>query len=337
MNAAQPQVQLRDMLMGAVLTRALQAAAELGIADALSQGSKNCAALADELGVEFDSLGRLLRALTGYGVFQQNKDGHFGNSALSEFLRTDAEQSLRGLALAYGDDAIWSAWRGLTQALRAPGSAFEHVHKRPLFDYLKSHADTARRFDAAMASSASLVNGALAAAYDWGQHRLIVDVGGGSGATLLKILAVATTTKGVVFDLPHAISKAAQAIADSTVADRCRAVAGDFFANVPAQGDAYLLKLVLHDWDDEACVRLLRKCHSQITGKASLLVCERIIGDDENARYAKLTDVVMLALTQNGRERTRQEYAALLQAGGFSLQDMFPVGDELWLMRAGKM
>jgi O-methyltransferase domain/Dimerisation domain len=336
MMTTAPQFQLRDLLMGTVLTQAVQVAAELGVADALANDSKDCSTLAAELGVEPSALRRLLRALAGCGVFEQGADGRFANSTMSEHLRADSAASLRGLALAYGDPAIWRAWEGLLKAIRAGGSAFEHVHQMPLFEHLKVHPDSARRFDAAMASSASIVNDALANAYDWGRHSSIVDVGGGTGGTLTRILGAAPQTTGIVFDLPHAAAKATQALAQSNVAQRCSAVAGDFLTAIPAGADAYLLKHILHDWDDDICMRLLKQCHGAMPRDATLLVCERILGQHRGNHYAALTDVVMLALTQSGRERTEQEYAALLEAAGFVLVRVLPVGDELSLIQAAK-
>jgi SAM-dependent methyltransferase len=331
-----PQVQLRNMLMGSVLTQALQAAAQLGVADALADGSKDCTTLAAELSAEPSALHRLLRALAGCGVFEQRDGGRFANSPMSEHLRCDSPQSLRALALAYGDSAIWRAWEGLHQAIRAGGSAFEHVHQTPLFEHLKSHADSARRFDAAMASSASIVNDALACAYDWRQHRHIVDVGGGTGSTLISILAAAPRATGVVFDLAHSAAAATRALAQSDLAQRCTAMAGDFLTGVPPGADAYLLKHILHDWDDAVCVRLLKQCRRAMPSDAKLVVCERILARDQDNRYAQLTDLIMLALTQNGRERTEREYAALFAAAGFALLRVAPVGDELSLMQAAK-
>ncbi len=332
MNATAP-LELRNLLMGSVLTQAVQTAAELGVADALAHCEKDSAALASELHVAPAALQRLLRTLASHGVFAESAAGRFANSKLSEHLRSDHPQSLRGLALAYGDSAIWRAWEGLSAALRDGGSAFEHVHKAPLFEHLKQHPTTARRFDAAMASSANMINDALTKSYDWNRCGTIVDIGGGSGATLIRILSAAPRARGIVFDLPHAAATAARHIAGSPVAERCSSVAGDFFSWIPDAGDTYLLKHILHDWDDETCIRLLGRCRRALPPQARLLVCERVLSNETNQRYAKLTDLVMLALTQNGRERTEPEYAALYHAAGFRLLETSPVADELSLMQ----
>ncbi len=333
----EPQVQLREMLSGFVVSRALQVAAELGIADALEHGAMTCEALADATGAHAPSLYRLLRLLASHGVFEQLPGARFRNNPMSEYLRDDMPGSLRGTGLMYGDTPMWRAWEGLLHSVRTGESSFRHIHGVSTFEYLAAHAQSAARFDQAMTSSSEAMNLAIVEAYDWRQVGTLVDVGGGVGSTLAAILGSAEHLKGVLFDLPHVIERARETLMDSPVLPRCHMEAGDFFQGVPAGGDAYFLKHILHDWDDHSCQRILAACNRAMPVGGKVLICEKVIDGGGGQQLAKRVDLVMLAFTEGGRERTAAAFAHLLAVSGFRLLHTIPTPVENCILEAVKV
>jgi O-methyltransferase domain/Dimerisation domain len=313
------QLHMRNLLMGFVVSRALQVAAELGLADALADGPKDRDALARDVGAHADTMNRLIRALASFGIFRQLPDGRVANTALSECLRSDAPGSLRELALMYGGSPMWQAWAGLQHSVHCGESAFAHVHGLPVFEYLAEHAESASRFDNAMAASSRLMNEALVEAYEWGQFGTLVDVAGGVGSTLAAILRANPGVRGVLFDLPHVIERGRDYLARQGLAARCQAQTGSFFDWVPSGGDAYFMKHIIHDWNDEDCLRILRNCRGAMSDHAKLLVCEKLIPPDDRPSVAKTMDLIMLVMTDGGRERTEQEFRELFARAGMRL------------------
>ena len=323
-----PTLHLRNLLLGFVVSRALQIAAELGVADALADGPKDCTTLAATLGAHADTLHRLLRALAAHGVFEQQPDGRYANTALSECLRDAVPGSLRGLARMYGDPAMWRAWEGLEHSARTGESGFVHMHGVAPFDYLASHPASARRFDEAMLSSSGLMNAAVLEAYDWGQFGTLVDVAGGVGSTLAAILEANPALHGVLFDLPHVMDRARAYLAQRGVAARCRIETGSFFDTAPAGADAYFMKHILHDWADADCLRILRNCREAMPDYAKLLVSEKVIPPGNDPNYGKVVDLIMLAMMHGGRERTAEEFRDLFAQAGMRLTRMIPTQAE---------
>jgi hypothetical protein len=317
-------LQMRNLLMGFVVSRALQVAAEFGVADALADGPRDRDALAREVGADADTMSRLLRALAGYGVFGQLPDGRFTNTPGSEYLRSDVPGSLRGLARMHGGAPLWQAWVGLEHSVRSGKPSFTHVHGSPMFEYLAAHPELARRFDEGMATSSRLMNDALVEAYEWGRFGTLVDVAGGVGSTLAAILRANPRLHGVLFDLAHVIERGREVLAEQGVATRCRTESGSFFAAVPPGADAYFMKHIVHDWDDEDCLRILRNCRAAMPDHARLLVCEKVIPPGNQPNAAKTMDLVMLALTDGGRERTEQEFRDLFARAGLRLAQVIP-------------
>lgn len=313
------QQEMRGLLMGFVVSRALQVAAELGLADALAEGPKHRDVLALDVGAHPGTLGRLLRLLVSFGVFDQLADGRVANSARSESLRADASGSMRGLARMYADKAMWSAWGGLEYSVRTGLPSFNHVHGTPMFDYLAAHADVAQRFDEAMVSASRIMNDAIVDAYRFSDFDTLVDVAGGAGSTLAAILRANSNLHGVLFDLPHVTERGREHLMEQGVADRCRIEAGSFFDAIPAGSDGYFMKHILHDWDDDDCLRILANCRAAMSAKAKLLVCEKVMPDGNERSVAKTMDLVMLVLTDGGRERTATQFADLFSRADLKL------------------
>jgi hypothetical protein len=322
-NTAPPSVALLQLVTSFWIARAISVAARLGIADLLTDGPSTCDELARGTGAHAPTLYRLLRALASVGVFVERDDGRFGLTPMAESLRTDAPSSIRAYAVMLGEDWFWRAWGDLDYSVTTGESGFEHVFGMPLFEYCRREPQAGLIFDAALTDRSRQVDEAVLAAYDFsGIHRLI-DVGGGQGALLTSILRANPAMHGVLFDLPQVVAGARDRFGAS-VPDRLVIVGGDFFESVPAGGNAYLLKHVLHDWDDERATAILRSCHTAMAADARLLLVEIVIPPGNDASFGKLLDLLMLVMFRGGRERTRAEYEALLTRAGFALTKVIP-------------
>ena len=331
-----PRLQLRDLIAGYFVSRAIHVAAQLDIARVLAGEPKTCEALAKLTHTHADTLHRLLRALASHGVFAEDAQGRFANTELSELLRSDIPSSMHAMTLFTGDEMMLTAWQSLRHSVTTGEPAFEHVYGTQHFEYLSHHPDKAKIFDDAMVSFSSMVNATVEKSYDFSIFNTIVDIAGGYGSTLSTILKAYPTLRGILFDMPHVTEGARKYIAEQGVADRCEVIAGDFFASLPAGADAYFMKHIIHDWDDERCLRILRNCHAAMPSHGKLLVCERIVPPGNTPSYSKLGDLVMLMMTPGGRERTEAQYRALFEAGGFKLTRLVATESEFTVLEAVK-
>src|SRR5262245_52022171 len=293
-----PATRLRELIAGFVLSRAVYAAASLGIADLLAKGPSDAATLAAACDAHAGALHRVLRTLASAGVFAETEKGKFSNTPLSELLRSDVAGSLRALSLMYGDDDVWAAWGEFLYSVRTGDAAFDKVTGLGTFDYYARYPDKAKVFEQVMVSSSSLVNRALTEAYDFSRFSRLVDVAGGYGSTLCAVLNATPSLRGVLFDMPHVVEGAAARVAAQGVADRCQLVAGNMFESVPAGADAYFMKHILHDWDDAACGKILASIRAAMPAQGRLLVCEKLILPGSAGAYSKITDLVMLVHNQ---------------------------------------
>ncbi len=316
---------LLQMASGSWVGQAVHVAAKLGIADLLEDGPKSPAALAEATGTHADALHRLLRALASLGVFAEDADGRFALTPVAEGLRTNALGSLRAYAIMLGEDWLWRAWGELLYSVRTGQSAFEHAFGHNLFQYFVEHPEAARVFNAAMTSRTGQENAAVTAGYDW-PAGTIVDGGGGQGSWLAAILAQTPDARGVLFDLAHVIAAARGLIEGAGLTARCELVAGDFFERVPAGGDLYLLKRVIHDWDDERAVAILRGCRAAMGERGRLLVIEHVLPPGNAPSWGNLLDLQMLVLTPGGRERDEAGFRVLFALAGLRLERIIPAG-----------
>lgn len=327
-KAPPPGARLRDLATGYFVSRALQVAARLDVATLLASGPRSCAELARLTRTHEETLYRLLRALASFGVFLEETGRRFANTELSSPLRSDIPGSMRAMLLFLGEETMLRTWESLEHSVATGEPGFEHVYGTHHFDYLSQHPAEAKVFDAAMTSYSTMVNAAIAKAYDFSVFRTIVDVAGGRGSTLCTILEANPALRGTLFDMPHVISGARDYIAQRSLADRCEAVAGDFFEAVPPGADAYFMKHIIHDWDDQRCVKILQNCHAAMPATAKLLVSERVVPPGNGRSYSKLADLLMLLMTPGGKERTEAQFRALFAAGGFELLRLIPTESE---------
>ena len=320
-----PGATLSQLLRGSLVTQLIHVAAALGVADLLSAGPKSNRDLATALNANPEALYRVLRALASLGIFTETDPGIFSMTLLAEPLRSDVPGSLRGSAILYGASWWWRACGDLLYSVRTGQPAFDHVHGQALFSYLESAPDAAAIFNDHQSNMTQQDAAAVVSAYDFTRYATVIDVGGGHGVLGEAILKACPRTSVVVFDQPAVIATVPQRPPDG--GGRCTYVAGDFFESVPTGGDAYVLKDIVHDWEDRDAIKILRNCRLAMSLatdiEARLLVVEKVIPPGDGAFAGKLTDITMLLVT-NGRERNANEYQALLAKAGFALTRIMP-------------
>ncbi len=316
-----PQLALFDRVIGLGATQVIHAAARLRLADLLEERPRTSADLAAATGVDPDALHRTLRGLVTLGIFALGPDGRFRNNRLSRTLRAGPPESLRSYALYFGSASNVEAWADFDRTLKSGGNAFERVHGATIWDWFDAHPEERETFAGAMGELTELYASAVATAYPFrGVHKLC-DVGGGRGTLLAEILLRHPHLSSVLLDGAGVLAGAAQPyLAARGVADRVARIAGSFFEAVPAGCDAYLLKNVLHDWDDERCRLILRNCRQAMAPGARLLVVETIVEADTVRDLGPLSDLQMMVVCSGGRERSRAELARLFGECGFRLE-----------------
>lgn len=317
-----PSLALKRLVDGYQMSQAIHVAATLGIADLLAGGARASDDLAAATATDPRTLYRLLRALASVGIFHEDEDRHFSLTPLGDCLRSNALEPVGGWAAYIGRPFYWEAWSDLLHSVKTGENAFRHVHGTDAWDYRARHPEENAIFDRAMTANARRTTEAVLVAYDFARFTRIVDVGGGQGALLAAILARYPAARGVLFDQSHVVARAEAILLRAGVADRCEVVGGDFFAAVPDGGDGYLMRAILHDWDDTEAIAILRSCRRAIAPPGRLLVIEWVIAPPNEGRDAKFGDLNML-VAPGGRERTREEYVALFASADFRLTGVF--------------
>lgn len=322
-GASPPSVTLLQMMTGCWVSQAVYVAAKLGIADLLVDGPVACDDLATATRTHAPSLQRTLRALAGVGVFSEVAPGRFALTPLAALLRSSTPDSMRALAIMYGEEQ-YRAWGDFLHSVRTGQPAFEHQFGMGVFEYYTKNPEASAVFNEAMTGWTGRLASAVADAYDFSPFGTVVDVGGNQGTLLMAILRRHPSTRGILFDLPHVVAAAEPVLAKAGVSDRCARQGGDFFETVPTGGDAYILASVLHDWDDSRCTAILARCRSVMPAHGKLLIVELVLpeGRDEPF-FGNWVDLHMLVMA-SGRERTASEYRQLLRAGGFEFSRVVP-------------
>ena len=317
-----PPVALLQMMTGYWISKAIYLAAKLGIADLLADGLVSSDELAAATQTHAPSLYRVLRALASVEIFSEVAPGRFAFTPMAELLRSGTPNSMRALAIMYAEEQ-YRAWGDVLHSVRTGQPAFDHAFGMSYFEYFAKHPEASRVFNEAMVGWTNQVVDAVVAAYDFSAFGTIVDVGGGHGALLAAILRSNPAARGILFDLPHVVEGAEPFLAAAGVADRCTRVGGDFFAEIPAGADAYVLAQILHDWDDERSLAILRQVRRAVPDHGKLLVVELVLPEGNEPAFGKWMDLHMMVLL-SGRERTAAEYATLFRATGFDLARTLP-------------
>lgn len=315
--------QFLDLFLGYQRTQLLYVAAALNLADRSAAGPQAVTDLAAATHTHAPSLARVLRALAGLGVFRAREDGRYELTPLAEPLRSGVPGSLRALVLAQGHD-LYPVWGQLLHSVQTGEPAFDHVYGMPNWEYRRLHADVNERFNAFMADLAGRRASAVAVSYPFPESGMIVDVGGGDGMLLATVLRDHPRLRGTLLDQPHVVTGAGARLTAAGVAERVTVVGGDFFAEIPAGGDYYVLSAVLHDWGDEEATAILTQCLRAMAPEAILLLVEQVLPAGNVPSLVKLWDIHMLVTNAGGRERSEAEWRALLDAGGFVFRRRLP-------------
>lgn len=324
---------LQELIAGAWLSQAIQAAAELGIADALRDGPLTSAEIADKIGADPDGIHRLLRLLSSRAIFVHRRDGRYDLTPMAGALRSDVPNSVRPFALFVGHPAHREHWSLLAEAVRTGDMSLPGLRDMDFWGYLDTNQGLADAFNGAMTSLSESTNGPVLAAYDFSNFGTIVDVGGGYGTFLAGILGQAIESRGILFDLASLAEGARELLQAQGVADRCAIESGSFFDTVPAGGDAYVMRAIIHDWDESKALQILRNTHDAMKPDSTLLLVELVLPDDDSPHPGKLIDLEMLA-NIGGRERTAAEYGDLLARAGFQMTRVVPTASPASLVEA---
>lgn len=325
---------LLQMVTGAWVTQSIYVAARLGIADLLQDGPQTSDELAQQTGAHGPSLYRVLRALAGLGIFAEDENKRFSLTPLSEPLRS-GPNSLRAMAIHLAEGPSWAAWGRLLDSVMTGETSFKLAHGSEVFPFYAAHPESLEPFNEAMTNFSEAVIAAIVPAYDFSSIKKLVDVGGGHGSLLAAILKANPDLRGVLFDLPPAVEGARARLQAAGVADRAELVGGDFFESVPMGGDAYLMKLIIHDWDDERAVKILKNIHAAMADGGKLLLIESVVPAGNEPSFSKGMDLQMLVMT-GGRERTASEYRDLFAAGGFTLTRVIQTQSPLSIIEGTK-
>jgi len=328
MTAPDPSVDLMGMINGYQVSQALHVAASLGVADHLKDGQKSYDVVARACGAHPPSLYRLLRALAAVGVFHETGNKEFSLTPLGVCLTSDAPGSRRNYARWIGTPGQWRSWGNLLHSIKSGESASEFTHGKDAWTYRMEHPEEQGVFNSAMTSNSRSEAQAVLEAYDFSRFECIVDVGGGQGLLLKEMLLAYPAARGLLLDQPQVITSADKVLASAGLAQRCQIIAGSFLESVPEDGDVYVMKAILHDWDDPASIDILRTCRRAMSPSATLVVIERVVGPPNESPEGKFSDLNMM-VQYGALERTRQEFHDLLRSGGFQMTEVVPTRSPL--------
>ncbi|MEE9197583.1 MAG: methyltransferase [bacterium] len=326
-----PGMELPELIGGMQVTQMIHVAAKLGIADHLQDGPKSSAQLAELVEADPRALYRLLRSLASLGIFAETEGKVFGLTALAEPLRTGGPA--RAWAIMYGEGFYWGAWADLLHSVRTGKPAFGHVFGVEAFDYLAGHPEASQIFNDAMTSGTRENVEAFLAAYDFSNSKTVVDVGGGHGILVAGLLKAHPHLRAVIFDRPEVVQGARSLLEAEGVVERSQFAGGDFFESVPEGGDLYVLKHVIHDWDDERAAVILRNCRRAMGSQGRVLLLEYVLPSGNEPHPAQMADITMMVMV-GGQERTEDEFRDLFGQAGLKLTRIIPTDSPVSLLEA---
>lgn len=318
-----PPLALLELLNGMWVARAVQLAAELGLPDLLARGPRTVSELADATGSDPDALWRLLRALETVGIFSETEPRLYSQTPRSACLCSDHPASMRDAARMFGAEWQWHSWAAFGHSIETGRPAFDRVHGMGLLDYLDTCPDAATLFDGAMLDMSAFLNRAVIRASDFGDVQSVIDVGGAHSMLLADIARAHPALAGTVVDRPGAAERLRRRLETAGLAERVRVIAGDFSTEIPSGADVYLLNRVLHDWDDERALAILRACRAAMSPGSRLLIIEQMLEPGVPNKRAAFLDLQMLQ-QRGGRERSSTEFAALLERASLQTRELVP-------------
>jgi O-methyltransferase/methyltransferase family protein len=320
--------QIMQLSTGYIFSTALQVAVSLRVADFIAAGHTTVVALARETAANQDALYRVLRVLASAGVFDETAPREFSNTAASSLLRSDVPGSMYAMALWMSDPTHLRIYADAMHSMTTGQPAIEKTFGIPVFEYFPRNPQLSEIFNDAMTALSAAVTPAVLETYDFSGIATLVDVAGGHGGVLTAVLQRHPSMKGVLFDLEHVIAGAVSRVAELGLAGRCRTESGDFFEAVPQGGDAYIMKHIIHDWDDERAVVILKNIRRAMAPGGRLILVESVVLPGNQPDFAKIIDIEMLMLP-GGRERTEAEFRTLLARAGFEMTRIVPNGSPL--------
>lgn len=318
-----PMEALMQLLFSVFTSRAVTFAADAGIADLLRDGPRSAGEIAEQLGYREEPVYRVLRALTVPGVFEEHPERRFALTPISQHLRSDGPGSVQALAAHFGFASFWHALAEIEHTMKTGGPSFEKANGAAVWDYFKQHPRESSVFDRAMTEASSSTAKPVATAYDFSDIRQLVDVGGGRGGLLAAILQQYPDLQGTLYDQEHVVEGAPALLREAGVEDRVTVEGGSFLDRVPEGADAYIMKAIIHDWDDAHSVKILRNCREAMAPDGRILVVNRVVTDQLQSDTAKIADLVMMIIA-GGKERTKEEFSELLTAAGLKLVRIVP-------------
>ena len=321
-----PQFALFDKTIGIARTHVLAALAQLGVPDAIGDGRRTADELAAELDLNADALHRVLRASAVEGLVTMDRHGRFALTRLGAQLRADAEHSFQDWAVYMGSKAPSDAWASLAESIRTGESAFPRVHGMSVWTWFEQHPDEERAFAGGMRRLTEELAPMIVGGYDWPRDAVICDVAGGVGTLLAAILRARPDLRGVLVDGRGVLAEAERWLASQGLQERVELKLGNIFERVEADADVYLLKDVLHDWDDEACTKILSVVRATMKPGSRLVLVEDLQERNQVNPTASLTDVQMLVQCDGGRQRSASELKALMERVGLRPGAVRPTG-----------
>ena len=320
-----PVDRIMQIASGYVASISLHIAAKLGIADLLKDGPKPVTDLAATTSTQADGLYRVLRVLASIGIFTETAPQKFGLTPVADLLRSDVRGSMRAMATWLGDPLHLRLFAELLHTIKTGQPTIEHMFGQSAFAYLDANPEEGDVFHAAMTSFSGSTVPAILEAYDFSSIKTLVDIGGGHGFLLCSALKKYPAMKGILFEIESVTAGAKAAIEGNGLASRCQVAGGDFFSSIPAGGDAYIMKHIIHDWPDHKALTLLKNVHAALRGKPSgkLLVVDAVVAPGNEPHFAKFLDLEMMVFC-GSRERTAEEFKKLFVAAGFNLTRIIP-------------
>jgi hypothetical protein len=315
----------KQIFSGSWITQGIWVAAELGIADLLIDGPQTAEELSKRTNTQSSALYRLLRALASVGIFEQDEALRFSSTPLGDLLRSDTQDTQRYLAIMMGVE-FHAAWGELLYSVRTGEPGFQKRFGGPFFHYMTENPERHGIYDAAMTGVHGGETEPMLDAYNFDEFRTVVDVGGGNGLLLAAILNRHPGIQGVLFDLPAIVDRARSTISRTGVSDRIRIQGGDFFSSVPAGADAYVLRHIIHDWEDPEAITILRHCREAMAPEGKILIVEMVVPPGNEPGFGKWLDLMMLLVA--GRERTKEEYSHLLSEAGLTMTRVIPTASD---------
>ena len=316
-NNLPPNIILSQMIFGCVVSKAINVAAKLNIADLLdAEGPMNCSELAKKIGVHEESLSRLMRALASIGIFSIDQNAKYSLTPLADCLKANSPVSVKSMAISVGG-AFYKAYDELLFSVQTGDGGFKKALGKPVFEYLTDNPEEGKIFDQMMTDIHGGETAPMVDTYDFSVFNTIVDIGGGNGDLISAVLKKNPKVKGILFDLPEVVGRSQSNISARGLDERCKLESGSFFESVSTGGDAYIMRHILHDWSDDDAVTILNNCRKAMNPGAKILVVEAVIQDGNEPSPFKLLDLSMLLI--GGKERTNKQFEVIFSRAGLKL------------------